>query len=206
MTADPIFNAVASTEIIWAEIYRLVATLPDAFSPDLVLCDWTEEGLEDDWAGRRTGFHFEVTKAVKGQRLPSQLLFVFDLARPESPTSWPQARKAILTCAYEPKFGDRWGVDQVVIGMDGQLISKDSRDNCTQLANGRLIVWDQNELPWHQQAWFFSVLLRDIQNREALLKEVVSPIKGLLLSDLPVESVFDQTSAIRFTDISTSSI
>ena len=107
MKADPIFNAVASTEIIWAEIYRLVATLPDAFSPDLVLRDWTEEGLEDDWAGQRTGFHFEAANAVKGQRLPSQ-------------------------------------------------------------------------------------------------KEVVNPIKGLLFSDLPVESVFDQTSAIRFTREGTS--
>ncbi|TFF27383.1 hypothetical protein E3C22_02690 [Jiella endophytica] len=197
MTSDPIFNAFATAEIVWAEIDRLVAALPSGFSPDLTLGASTEENLGDDWAYSRTGYHFKIHKLVGRQRLPSQLLFVFDLARPEIPSSWAHARRAFLTCAYAPKFDTGWEVDEVAIGMDGRPISEESR-GCTRHADGRLLEWENADKPWLNRTWFFTVPLMAIDGHDALRKEVVDPIKNLLLHNQSPDDVLSGGSAIRY--------
>lgn len=195
---DPIFNAFATAEIVWAEVSRLVAALREGFLPELDLGPPIEAGMEEDWASSRAGYHFKVAKAVPRQRLPSQLLFVFDMARPEMPSSWAQARSALLTCAYAPKYDEGWDVEEVAVGMDGRPISAESRANCTVHADGRLLEWGRSSLAWRQRDWLFSVPLLAVDGIEALRREVLDPIRGLLMSDRPVKEIFGERSAIRF--------
>lgn len=197
MTIDPIFNAFATAEIVLAEISRLVIALPGGFSPDLTLEYWKVAHSDGDGPNSRTSYHFKVSKVIKRQRSPRQLLFVFDLARPEIPSSWVHARRAFLTCAYAPNFDYGWEVEHVVIGMDGRPISEESRD-CTSHADGRLLEWENSDQPWPQRSWFFSVPLMAIDGHDALRKEVVDPIKNLLLHNQSPDDVLSGGSSIRY--------
>ena len=200
--ADAIFNAYAAAEAVGAEIDRLVTTLPEAFTPQLSLQRVDLESVDNDWVNSRLGYHFELRGAVARQRLPGQLLLAFDLYRPHERSEWPHARASLLTCAYAPKLEDGWDLDDVLIGMDGRLLSSETFLGCSQHADRRLLEWGRGMTDWNRRAWLFTVPLLAIGGHEALQRELVNPILDLLLSNVTPEQALEETCAVRFSSVS----
>lgn len=201
MTTCPIFRIYSGAEAVTDEIKRLVAEIPQAFAQHgLTLSD--SEKSYSKVAGQsyvtQQAHSFKVTGRISRQRIPRQLIFVFDLWRRASAGSWSHSEDALLTVGYEPKADNGWSLSQLVVGGDGRLSDPYASEMCVLHADGRLLEWEAGAKTWHERAWLFSIPLMKINGPDAFQREIVEPVIALLMKEAEPEEAIQETHAVRF--------
>ncbi len=200
MTDCRIFQIMSNVETLWDEVYRLAGHVPEAFAaPKISVKEYKkEEPIEECNSCNRIAFHFEVHGVVGRQRKPSQFVLMFDLWRQETSTTWPHAKQAFLTFAYEPRFDEGWEANQLAIDANGRIKDEESREACSLQAEDRLLEWVYGKRQWQERAWFFSIPVLKLDGPASFEREIVTPVELLLKHNKQPAAALAGTSAIAF--------
>jgi hypothetical protein len=194
----PIFTATSVASRTYSEVSRLSAALQDIVLQSYDLEEGEDLSDEDElgWLTRSYSVELLLRGVVPRRRLPSQLIFRFDMFRdiPAIP-SWPHASEALLIVAYAPIQDSGWNLDELSIDASGCF--PEHKENLVSQLDGRILQWDDDygDTPWNRRDWIFGVPLKNLTGLDAVRKEVTGPLLTLLSGGSPEQAFADAIPA-----------
>ncbi len=204
MKTCPIASAAKYIEQTWKSIDRLADGVDTALNEKSINCKFRSSlDHPDDYSGIRVGYQYALTGVYPRQRKnnPAQLLLYFDLWREQSDAAGT-LDQALLCVAYAQSFTVGWELKSLFLNTNGDYLDSDSNEYIRSAKGSRdkLLYWNEGNTPsdWRREAWMFFIDLQKITSLENMEKQIVDPIKALLIPEISQEfqETFSNADAI----------
>lgn len=114
--------------------------------------------------------------------------------------TWPHAKEPLIYTGFAPDVEDHWKSEMAL----------DCRGLPSPMSNGSEVcaptqtspcLWswrgDPEENSWSKRNWYFVVRLFDIDSRQSIEREIIGPVRSLLLEGKDPDAAFEGKRAIR---------
>ena len=165
---------------------------------DEVECLSTPNG----WCSYASYVRYSLLRIPRGerrQRGPGNLTVGVELwrevASQESP--WEHAKQPLVYVGFCPG-NDYWSYDMALDPLGESTWYSDSEIAPPEDDDPYLWIWNcDDEDRWSLRRWFFVLQLCSIECREDIEKEIITPIRSLLVDNTDPNIAFDGTQAVR---------
>ncbi len=205
-----VWNTVDNMRKLGASIHSFFQVLEDELQNEASLNGTAQSGWGSKTIGHGWCYNTEYrpyllknNDSVARQSGPMGMLTVrVELWREVDDRSltWHHAKEPLIYIGFAPNVEDYWrtGMSLDYRGLPSPMPDGSEVSPPTQ-TSPCLWLWcnDPDENSWDKRNWFFVVRLFDIDSRQTIEREIINPVRSLLVEGKDPDVAFDGKKAIR---------